>query len=92
MNERTALSRLNTAFLTSSAENLAGFSAVCWLFGRHLFESLKYPIGLVESCYGGTPVEAWSSSRVLQQCGLENSTWEEAVMGGGGGGLNLCIV
>ncbi|XP_026171215.1 sialate O-acetylesterase [Mastacembelus armatus] len=50
--------------------NLVSFSAVCWLFGRYMYDYLKYPIGLVESCWGGTPVEAWSSSRALQQCGL----------------------
>lgn len=44
------------------------FSAVCWLFGRYMYETLKYPIGLVESCWGGTPVEVWSSSRALKQC------------------------
>lgn len=68
---------LSVALINVSAENLSRFSAVCWLFGRYLHKSLKYPIGLVESCYGGTPVEAWSSSRVLQQCGLEHSTWGE---------------
>ncbi|KAI4892158.1 hypothetical protein NFI96_026126, partial [Prochilodus magdalenae] len=47
------------------------FSAVCWLFGRYLYETLKYPVGLVESCWGGTPVEAWSSPRALHMCGLE---------------------
>ncbi|KAI9537208.1 hypothetical protein NQZ68_027242 [Dissostichus eleginoides] len=50
--------------------NLAGFSAVCWLFGRNLYDKLQYPIGLVESCWGNTPIEAWSSARALQQCGL----------------------
>nr|XP_020455900.1 sialate O-acetylesterase isoform X1 [Monopterus albus] len=50
---------------------LAEFSAVCWLFGRYMFDKLKYPIGLVESCWGGTAVECWSSSRALKQCGLE---------------------
>ncbi|XP_029302776.1 sialate O-acetylesterase-like [Cottoperca gobio] len=54
-------------------EHVAEFSAVCWLFGRYLYKRLQYPIGLVESCWGGTPVEAWSSSRALQQCGqLDN--------------------
>ncbi|XP_047450802.1 sialate O-acetylesterase isoform X2 [Mugil cephalus] len=51
--------------------NVAEFSAVCWLFGRHMYDILKYPIGLVESCWGGTPVEAWSSSRALEHCGLK---------------------
>ncbi|XP_078282673.1 sialate O-acetylesterase isoform X2 [Rhinoraja longicauda] len=50
--------------------NFTSFSAVCWLFGRYLYEKLKYPIGLVESCWGGTPIEAWSSKRVLSKCGL----------------------
>ncbi|XP_078102720.1 sialate O-acetylesterase [Sander vitreus] len=53
--------------------NLTEFSAVCWLFGRYLYKTLQYPIGLVESCWGGTPVEVWSSSRALQQCGLEQT-------------------
>ncbi|KAK7883216.1 hypothetical protein WMY93_029390 [Mugilogobius chulae] len=51
--------------------DLAPFSAVCWLFGRYLYKTLQYPIGLVESSWGGTVVEAWSSKRALQKCGLE---------------------
>ncbi|XP_062409192.1 sialate O-acetylesterase-like [Sardina pilchardus] len=49
---------------------LSEYSAVCWLFGRYLYQTLQYPIGLVESCWGGTPVEVWSSSRPLQKCGI----------------------
>ncbi|XP_036393345.1 sialate O-acetylesterase-like isoform X3 [Megalops cyprinoides] len=83
-----ALERSNTELLDlprvevpwsipSAAELLGGpeftyFSAVCWLFGRYLYKTLGYPVGLVESCWGGTPVEAWSSHRVLQKCGLES--------------------
>ncbi|KAK7160077.1 hypothetical protein R3I93_007894 [Phoxinus phoxinus] len=61
-----------------TAELLGGkdfthFSAVCWLFGRYLYETLKYPVGLVETCWGGTPVEAWSTPRSLHKCGLKSS-------------------
>lgn len=45
-------------------------SAVCWLFGRRLFDTLRYPIGLVASSWGGTPIEAWSSERSLEACGV----------------------
>ncbi|XP_067909849.1 sialate O-acetylesterase [Heterodontus francisci] len=50
--------------------NFTSFSAVCWLFGQYLYDKLQYPIGLVESCWGGTPIEAWSSKRVLNKCEL----------------------
>ncbi|XP_069805094.1 sialate O-acetylesterase-like [Dendropsophus ebraccatus] len=50
--------------------DLTYFSAVCWIFGRHLAEKLKYPIGLVESVWGGTAVETWSSKTALSTCGL----------------------
>lgn len=49
------------------------FSAVCWVFGRLLAQKLKYPIGLVESTWGGTPVEAWSSKTALKKCGLSHA-------------------
>lgn len=49
---------------------LAEFSGLCWLFGCYMYEKLNYPIGLVESSWGGTPVEAWSSTRALKECGL----------------------
>ncbi|XP_011604824.2 sialate O-acetylesterase [Takifugu rubripes] len=63
--------RVKLPWSVPSSEVVAKFSAVCWLFGRYLHDTLKYPIGLIDSCWGGTPVEAWSSSRALQQCGLD---------------------
>ncbi|ELK09798.1 sialate O-acetylesterase [Pteropus alecto] len=45
-------------------------SAVCWLFGRYLYDTLRYPIGLISSSWGGTPIEAWSSGRSLKACGV----------------------
>ena len=59
-------------FISISA-SLAGstyFSAVCWVYGRILNKQLGYPIGLISSAYGGTPVEAWSSPRALQRCNV----------------------
>ena len=48
--------------------NWTYFSATCWFFGQNLYDSLKYPIGLVATDYGGTPVEAWSSPDALKKC------------------------
>ncbi len=41
-------------------ENVAGFSAVGYLFGRELHNKLHVPVGLLESDWGGTHIEAWT--------------------------------
>lgn len=76
MSERevTDLIQVELPWTVPTAGSLADFSAVCWLFGRYMNKILNYPVGLVESCWGGTPVEVWSSSRALQQCGLQGTT------------------
>ncbi|XP_061073321.1 sialate O-acetylesterase-like [Conger conger] len=65
------LQKVQMPWSVPTAERVGHFSAVCWLFGRYLYQVLGYPVGLVESCWGGTPVEAWSSSQALHKCGLE---------------------
>ncbi len=42
------------------------FSAVGYFFGRELHRALKTPIGLINSSYGGTPAEAWTSRESLE--------------------------
>ena len=42
-----------------------GFSAVGYFFGRDLYESQHVPIGLIETDWGGTPAEAWTSGPAL---------------------------
>lgn len=37
-----------------------GFSAVAYYFGRELQQTLKVPIGLIESSWGGTRIEPWT--------------------------------
>ncbi|XP_021494308.1 sialate O-acetylesterase [Meriones unguiculatus] len=53
--------------------NFTYMSAVCWLFGRYLYDTLQYPIGLVSSSWGGTPIEVWSSRRSLKACGVPDA-------------------
>ncbi len=48
---------------TSSVGN---FSAVAYYFGRRLHKTLNVPIGLINTSWGGTPAEAWTSLPALQ--------------------------
>ena len=47
------------------------FSAACWYTGRDVYEALNgtVPIGLIQSSYSGTVVEAWTSPRSNGECG-----------------------
>ena len=55
------------------------FSALCWMFGRRLYEQYGIPIGLISSSYGGTRVEAWSSPETNSKC---NGRYENAILCG----------
>jgi len=45
----------------STPESAADFSAVAYHFGRLLEEHLDVPIGLIQTAWGGTPLDAWTS-------------------------------
>ena len=42
-----------------SPETVGGFSAVGYLFGRQLHETLGVPVGLINNAWGGSAAEAW---------------------------------
>ena len=44
-----------------SPETVGGFSATAYFFGRTLHQELDVPVGLINSSWGGTPVQAWTS-------------------------------
>lgn len=48
-----------------TADNVKGFSALCYFFGRILQEKTSVPVGIVNASWGGTPVEAWISEEGL---------------------------
>lgn len=49
-----------------SPATIAKFSATAYYFGRYLYQKLKVPIGLVNSSYGGTLIESWTSGQTIQ--------------------------
>ena len=48
-----------------SPELAGNFSAIAYLFGRELNKKYQVPIGLINSSWGGTIVEAWTSAEGL---------------------------
>ncbi len=48
-------------WVVCSPETAGAFSAAAYFFGRELHQSLKTPVGLINSSYGGTTIETWIS-------------------------------
>ena len=46
-------------------ESVADSSAVAYYFARDLYQKMNVPIGLVESFWGGTAAESWTSLHTL---------------------------
>lgn len=53
------------AWQVCSPETVKSFSAVGYFFARHLHEKLGVPIGVIQSAWGGTPAQAWTSRATL---------------------------
>lgn len=68
-----------SAWMVSSPENLGGFSAVGYFFGKHLEATLDVPVGLVNDAWGGSACEAWISRDKIKQAGHSGllSRWEK---------------
>ncbi len=54
-------------WLVCSPETVGNFSAVAYFFGRHIQQEIKVPIGLINTTWGGTVAEAWTSEQSLMK-------------------------
>ena len=45
--------------------NVKEFSAVAYYFARKIHYDQKVPVGIIQSTWGGTPIEAWTSREML---------------------------
>ncbi len=63
-------------------ETVPTFSAVGYFFARHLNQTLKQPIGIIHSSWGGTPAEFWTPKATLAAYPAFKGTldsWDHAV-------------
>lgn len=47
-------------------ETMKNFSSVAYFFGRELYTKLGVPVGLINSSWGGTPVEPWIEKEIIE--------------------------
>ncbi len=50
-----------------SPKSVANFSAVAYFFGREIHRTQNMPVGLIQTTWGGTPAEAWTSPEFAKQ-------------------------
>ena len=62
----TNLTAKSGGWLPCSPEAVADFSAVAYFFGKNLYENKNIPVGLINSSWGGTYAEAWTSGKSLK--------------------------
>jgi len=55
-----------TEWLACTPEVIGSFSAVGYFFGRKLNKDLDIPIGLINTTWGGTESESWTSAESIQ--------------------------
>lgn len=63
-------------------ETVKGFSAVGYFFGRQINETLGVPVGLINTSWGGTPAESWTSRPSLEanpDCAEILKRWDENI-------------
>lgn len=51
----------------SSKETVGNFTAVGFYFARKLYSELKIPIGIINTSWGGTNVETWTSREAFEK-------------------------
>jgi len=54
------------AWAECSPKSVPGFTGVGYFFGRDLQKDLGIPIGLIQSAWGGTPAESWTTRPTME--------------------------
>lgn len=56
-----------TSWKALTQENVMSFSALAYFFAKDMYDRTGVPVGLINSSWGGTPVEAWISEEGLKE-------------------------
>lgn len=62
----TPQDQVNAQWRECSPETISGFTAVGYFFGREIHRNREVPVGLIQTAWGGTRAEAWTSMKTLK--------------------------
>lgn len=73
----------------STLKNISDFSAVGYFFAREIHNRLGVPVGIINSSWGGTRVEAWTSIEKLAEINASKKEAQEIILKGGINEINI---
>jgi len=57
-------------------QNVNNCTAIGWNFGFDIFKAKGFPVGIISSNWGGTPVEAWMPKASIDSTSVAASVWQ----------------
>ena len=73
----TPLDDVEGSWHVVTPQSIPSFSAVGYFFARHLHQQLKTPIAVIQSAWGGTPADSWTSLTALSSDPALIVSWNE---------------
>ena len=73
----------SASWKTASPFNVLEFSAVGYFFAREVYEKLGVPVGILNSSWGGTRIESWTSIEKLSKLTASSAKAKEIISKGG---------
>jgi len=70
-------SNFNGEWKVCSPETVGDFSAVGYFFGRRLHHTLEVPVGLINTAWGGSSIEAWLPRDAMESSGHYDALLED---------------
>ncbi|MGJ8692298.1 MAG: sialate O-acetylesterase [Thalassotalea sp.] len=58
---------VDAKWLATTPDSVGDFSATCYFYGRRLHQTLGVPVGLINTAWGGSPVESFIARDKLEQ-------------------------
>jgi sialate O-acetylesterase len=62
----TPQNKFSAQWKLANPDNVDSFSAVAYYFAKEVQKATHFPVGIINSTWGGTPAESWTKKEVLE--------------------------